>query len=896
MVAGDYLTINYGFTTFVIPKRVKKGLFVTNYPRIISIFLNALICCTININIMYPPFNAIAAFHTFILKKHKQFLCLLITVFCAGLLHSFSAIAQYQIYKPVTGLFTGKPVPLSPDPLVNMEWSLPKATDDLETYQLRPVSFSLSPSNSFNMESFQKSNVIIVNGKGSIRFDFGRVSAGWLEFDSDDLGDSVLMSISEYNEPAKLNIGTAHQFKTAVAIKYGKTYRLELNPLLYEGVRFGWIHVVSYKKKWHIRNVRLVCQVKPTNYRGSFSCSDPELTKIWYTGAYTVKLNLLKDYFGAILMDRSDRHSWTGDAYPAQAASMVAFGNFDFVKLNLHNTANLSNDIASYALYWVLSLVDYVNYTGDTTLANQYIENAIKKLDLAYLHFGKSPRLNFYGWDERLGAGFENPNREAQNAYSMLSIRAWKEFSELMLGMGKFNEAKKYQQYAIEKMNLVRQENNWLNTFGLHAAADAINTGLIKEDEYNFLFERNFTDRVNRISYSSFNEWFVISAMAKIGRYDEAISAIKDSWGGQIKYGGTTFFEVFRPQWNEVLKNNDAPPNNQAGYTSLTHPWSAGVVKWLSEEVLGIRPLVPGFKKFSVMPHLARSLTSVSGEVPTEYGNISASFDTQTGVGRVKIPAGTLAERLLIPLGKNSPMSLKINGKLEWKSDGTGNRDILFQATGYEDFLVLKNLKAGVYAFEIKYKRRIKQPTLQERPWIYQVNGIRQDSVTGGNWKDKYGSEGVVLFNALKNGQHIQKLPPYLNDFKLSRYKDVHTHVPTSKGLLVYNGSNKNILGAVATKDYNICEQSMTIDLPTNDKNRHRISLYFLDHENEGRRSAIEIFNMNSLDLISPMIYVRNYKEGKYVSFEFEGPIRIRINQVRGTNVTLSGLFFDKIK
>ncbi len=83
----------------------------------------------------------------------------------------------------------------------------------------------------------------------------------------------------------------------------------------------------------------------------------------------------------------------------------------------------------------------------------------------------------------------------------------------------------------------------------------------------------------------------------------------------------------------------------------------------------------------------------------------------------------------------------------------------------------------------------------------------------------------------------------------------------------------------------------MTIDLRVSDNNRHRLSLYFLDQDNQGRRSAIEIFNMNSLDLISPMIYVRNYEKGKYVSFEFEGPIRIRINQVRGINVTLSGLF-----
>ena len=843
---------------------------------------------------MFQPFTVSTGFNKFTPKASKQLLCFFIFVMYVGVFHSAIALAQDRVYEPVSGKFSGKSVPLSPDPLVNMKWISPKATDDLESYQLRPVSFRLSPVNSFNMKDFQKADVIVVNGKGSVRFDFGRVSAGWLEFDSDDLGDSVLMSISEYNEPAKLNIGTANQFKTAVGIKYGNTYRLELNPLLYEGVRFGWIHVISHKRQWHIRNVRLVCQIKPTNYRGSFSCSDPELTKIWYTGAYTVKLNLLKDYFGAILMDRSDRHSWTGDAYPAQAASMVAFGNFDFVKMNLHNTANLSNDIASYALYWVLSLVDYVNYTGDTALANQYIENACKKLDMAYMHFGKSPRINFYGWDERLGAGFENPNREAQNAYSMLSIRAWREFGELMHRMGKHKEAEKYHQYAAEKMNSVRQENSWLNTFGLHAAADAINTSLTREAENKILFERNFTDRVNRLSYSSFNEWFVISAMARIGRYDEAISAIKDSWGGQIKYGGTTFFEVFRPQWNEILNKNDAPPNNQAGYTSLTHPWSAGVVKWLSEEVLGIKPSEPGFKKFSFRPHLGRSLTSVSGEIPTEHGNISANFDTRTGVGHVNIPYGTMADSLFIPLGKNVPRLLKINGKLGWKSDVTGKQDISFLTTNYDDFLLLKNLEPGEYSFEIKYKKRLQQPPLKESPWVYRVDGICQDSVTGGNWKNRYGSEGVVLFNAQNNGKHIQKLPAYLNDIRLSRYKDVHIDAAESEGVLV-NEFNNKILGAIATKDYNICEQSMTIDLQVSDKNRHRISLYFLDQDNQGRRSAIEIFDMNSLDLISPMIYVKNYDKGKYVSFEFEGPIRIRINQVRGINATLSGLFFDKI-
>ncbi len=47
------------------------------------------------------------------------------------------------------------------------------------------------------------------------------------------------MSISEYNEPAILNIGPENLVKTKVPIKHDNTYRLELNKSLYEGVRFG---------------------------------------------------------------------------------------------------------------------------------------------------------------------------------------------------------------------------------------------------------------------------------------------------------------------------------------------------------------------------------------------------------------------------------------------------------------------------------------------------------------------------------------------------------------------------------------------------------------------------------------------------------------------------------
>lgn len=820
----------------------------------------------------------------------RVFFTVAFLMFCQGLRQN--VLAQKNIYPPITATKKGPLNPFSPDPIFNYSWNNPKASDGLESYNLKPVSWTISTPGSFDMNAFKQMDVIVVNGEGVLRFDFGQTNAGWLEFESEDLVDSITMSISEYNEPSIVNSGAVHPAKTLTPVKYGQTYRLELNPELYEGVRFGWINVLSHKRTWHIKNLRLVCQVKPVNYQGSFSCSDSELTRIWYTGAYNVKLNLQKDYFGAILMERSDRHSWTGDAYPSQAASMVAFGNYDFVKANIINTSDLNNGILSYSLYWVLSLIDYVNYTGDVEFAQKYIDNASKKLDLAFQHYGQSPKLGFFGWDERLGAGFENPNTpESQRAYSMLTIRSWIEFGRLMNQLGKVDLAKKYIGYAHQKIDEQRKSKSWPNDFGLHASADAINTGLTTAKENKLFYSRNYTDRVNRLSYSPFNQYFIIGAMAKMDRYNDAISSVKDCWGGQIKYGGTTFFEVYRPSWNSILGKNDAPPNNQCGYTSLTHPWSSGVVKWLSEEVLGIKSLEPGFKVFEIVPHLGDTISFVSGSTPTFQGLISGDFNLKSGLAKLTIPKGTRAQRVAIPLGGNTAKSLYLNGKLIWTvKRGSTSKTIQIK----DGYLNVNNMLPGKYEYKVVYEKVIERKLVKDLPWIYTITAFQQDSLTSGNWKNNYGNEGYVLFNQLGDGKHLQKLPTYLSSVTLRNEANVHLKLPISNNLLSDTLGAHQYLGAVVTKDPNPTQQTITMDIEANDKQLHQIALYFLDWNDKERRSAVEVFDAKTLNLIAPVQLIRNFQKGKYLVFNYKGSIRIRVNHVRGENAAVSGAFFGQ--
>lgn len=806
-----------------------------------------------------------------------------------------------ELYPYVSsGSFSGTCVPLSPDPLVAYRWPNPQATNGLEIFLQTPIAATADANGSFvNLQSLTGNNPdVTVNGMGSIQMDFGRENAAWLEFDSTDLTGNVEMSISEYNEPEKSAGGGAHNIKTLVPTKYGGTYRLELNSQLYEGVRFGWIHVLSFNSPWHITGIRLVCQNKPANYNGSFSCSDPMLTRIWYAGAYTVKLNLLKDAFGAILVDRGDRISWTGDAYCSQAASLVAFGNADFVKKNLDNDANSDNGIASYSLYWVLSLLDYYKYTGDAATLTGYITNAASKLDHAYAIYGSNPNLGFYGWDERLGAGFENPNRpESQNAYKMLSIRAWQEFAAMMGAYGRTDLRNKYQSYANEKIMALRQNLTWYQNFGLHACADAVNTGLLNDVEKDAIYMQEFTNRVNRISYSPFNEYFIIQAYAAMDKYDDAIGSINDLWGSGLSYGGITFFELSRPSWNNVIGVNDPVPNAQCGFTSLCHPWSAGVVKWLSEEVLGIKPASPGFATYEILPHLGSSLTCVSGATLTPFGEIQANFNVSNGQCRVSAPVGTIGTVGIPKVGKKV-ISVTINGKLAW--DGAFHPIVgIDSASEGSEFVYFKGVQPGAYSMLVAYSGST--PTYNDPAVQYAARFIKEDSTTSGNWGGVYGKDGYILCNYNGKGNDKESLPPYVSSVNYYMYgtgrpmADIWASGVGDTRALAPDANNHSPRNAAClfTDGYNAGQNTLTFTINTTRAKKYQVALYFVDWDKGGRRLAVEMFDAKTLDLVAPVEVVTNFYGGKYLVYSYGKSAKFRIDQVRGDNAILSGIFFD---
>jgi len=155
---------------------------------------------------------------------------------------------------------------------------------------------------------------------------------------------------------------------------------------------------------------------------------------------------------------------------------------------------------------------------------------------------------------------------------------------------------------------------------------------------------------------STFYGYYVLQALAKAKESDTALDFIRTYWGGMLDLGATTFWEGFDLEWMKDSGRIDelTPPGKRdvhgdcgehcyVGFRhSLCHGWASGPTAWMSQHVLGIQPLEPGFKKVRVAPNLGR-LQWAEGAYPTPLGPIRVRHERLadgTVVSEVKAPDG----------------------------------------------------------------------------------------------------------------------------------------------------------------------------------------------------------------------------------------------------------------
>ena len=115
---------------------------------------------------------------------------------------------------------------------------------------------------------------------------------------------------------------------------------------------------------------------------------------------------------------------------------------------------------------------------------------------------------------------------------------------------------------------------------------------------------------------SPFFMFFALDALYKLGEYRLAEQAMRRDWGDIASRGIANCPETFIS-------------GKEADFRSSAHGWSASPAYFLLREVLGVKPLAPGHKKFTVIPR-TDAVNEAEGSVVTPAGKISVRWTRTT--------------------------------------------------------------------------------------------------------------------------------------------------------------------------------------------------------------------------------------------------------------------------
>ncbi len=439
------------------------------------------------------------------------------------------------------------------------------------------------------------------------------------------LGESVSEALSQVENSSATNDHAIRDFKLQLPwlgkIKVGNS-----------GFRFAKIELLGNNKTLKLKEVRAISAIRDIPYLGSFKCNDERLNEIWQTGAYTVHLNMQEYLWDGI---KRDRLVWVGDMHPEVMTILSVFGYNEVVPKSLNMIKEITplpgwmNGISSYSMWWLLIQHQWYMNTGDLEYLKShqdYIYNLLdhlaQKIDDGGMEILDGHR--FLDWPT-------SPNKAAIHAgLQSLLIMTFEKGAEMATIFNDPTKSKECLSIADQLKNHLPSPNGSKSGGALMALSGlsdskAMNDSLLSIDP--------------TMGISTFYGYYVLKARAEAGDVTGALNVIRAYWGGMLDLGATTFWEDFDLSWKTNATRIDEMPdpdrsdvhadNGDYCYVglrnSLCHGWASGPTAWMSEYILGIKPLSPGCTKVLIAPNLG-DLEWVEGSYPTPLGLISVRY------------------------------------------------------------------------------------------------------------------------------------------------------------------------------------------------------------------------------------------------------------------------------
>ncbi len=482
--------------------------------------------------------------------------------------------------------------------------------------------------------------------------DFGKEVVGFLEFEV-EAPEGTIFDWNFFEEYVDGEIGFTDGLNNTLRYVAREGYQ-RYHSIVRRGFRYALLTIRNFRRPVRIYRVYCLLNTYPVALRGEFQCSDYLLNRIWEMCRYTTRL-CMEDTF--VDCPAYEQTFWVGDSRIEMLSNYYAFGELRMPRRCLLLVADSlrrsslpesqvpsgwQNVLTTWSLLWIIACYEYYVHSGDKEFLREIYPHLKKTCDNFLKHLNREHLLETEGWNMLDWAPMDTPNRGIithLNAWLVMALRKVAKIAEIL---GK-NEDKARYLHAAEGIKEAINRHLWSEE--RKAYIDCIHedgrcSRIVSQQTNTVVYlcdcateERrriivNYIDKAppDFVKYGSpFAMSFALEALAKAGRYEAMLGMIREWWGMMLRYGATTCWETF-PGWlgrDRITR-------------SWCHAWGTGPLYVMSQYILGVRPLEPGFKKVLIEPHHC-DLSWARGRVPTPYGEVEVSWDREENEYRLRV-------------------------------------------------------------------------------------------------------------------------------------------------------------------------------------------------------------------------------------------------------------------
>ncbi len=476
----------------------------------------------------------------------------------------------------------------------------------------------------FGKETFGYINLHGIKGEGSINLYYG-----------ESREEAIDKNHSETLDKLEVKQGKITNLANGKKENLDNVYTLENS----KAFRFVKVETIGCTMK----KVSMEYEYLPQVIKGEFHSSDEEINKIWDVSAYTMLLTTREFFIDGI---KRDRWVWSGDALQSYLMNYYLLGDLETVKRTIwllggkEPITSHINTIMDYTFYWFISIYDYYMYSGDSHFLEQiyprmksYMDFVLNRTDKEGMVQGMTGDWVFVDWADR-----PMDKKGRLSFEQILFARSLETMEQVACTVGDEESSKRYKKlYTTLKEKLIpyfwNEEKGAIvhNQMSGKQSLEIFRYPNIFALMYGYLDSKKkervktsviLNDEVLKIT-TPYMRFYELEALCMLDEHELVTREIKSYWGGMLKEGATTFWEKYDPK--EMGEKKYSMYGRPYG-KSLCHAWGASPLYLLGKYYLGVKPIEPGFKAYTISPSLG-GLKWIEGKVPTPFGSIYMKMD-----------------------------------------------------------------------------------------------------------------------------------------------------------------------------------------------------------------------------------------------------------------------------